>query len=384
MLRSVHLNNFKCFENQHISLGALTLFSGLNGSGKSTVLQALLLLRQSNQAALLAQGRLLLNGELTQLGTAGDVINESASNDTIGLGLEHQAGSFDWRFDYDKGADVLHAATMPEDPNALKCSLFGPDIIYLCAERLGPRVSFPTSDFAVHDQRQLGTRGEFAAHFLALHGNKPLEDDRERLCHRDARSRSLLDQVTAWLSELCPGVIIDVTAHPGLDLVRLGFSFEVGREYGTSNSYRPTNVGFGLTYTLPLLVAILAIRRGGLLLIENPEAHLHPRAQARIGELLVLAVACGLQVVVETHSDHVLNGIRVAVHRGQLAPEAIRLHYFSRNASPDKIAHTIVSPHIDRRGRIDSWPEGFFDEYEKSLEKLLTEPLDVDETSREV
>lgn len=382
MIKNVHLSNFKCFENQDIPLGGLTLLAGLNGSGKSSTLQALLLLRQSHQADLLSRGRLLLNGDLTQLGTAGDVINESASSDTIGLGLEHQGGSFEWRFDYDKGADVLQAASMPIDPSALQCSLFGKDASYLCAERMGPRVSFPTSDFAVRDQRQLGVRGEFAAHFLALHGSDPLDADHERLCHRDARSRSLLDQVAAWLSELCPGVLIDVTAHPGLDLVRLGFSFEIGREYGTSNSYRPTNVGFGLTYTLPLLVAILSARPDGLLLLENPEAHLHPRAQARIGELLIFAAACGIQVVVETHSDHVLNGIRIAVHNGQLAPDAVRLHFFSRSASSDRIAHTVLSPKIDRRGRVDSWPEGFFDEYERSLEALLAEPPDIDEIGK--
>jgi predicted ATPase len=104
-------------------------------------------------------------------------------------------------------------------------------------------------------------------------------------------------------------------------------------------------------------------------LIENPEAHLHPRGQARIAELLALAASCGIQVLIETHSDHVLNGIRLAVHDGKLSPEDVQLHFFQRRQSDGQ--SLVVSPHIDKNGRIDQWPEGFFDEWDKSLEALL-------------
>ncbi len=98
--------------------------------------------------------------------------------------------------------------------------------------------------------------------------------------------------------------------------------------FATSNQYRATNVGFGITYVLPILVAILSSRAGALLLIENPEAHLHPKGQAEMGALLARAASCGIQVLIETHSDHVLNGIRVATHDGIIEPQDIQLHYF--------------------------------------------------------
>jgi predicted ATPase len=119
------------------------------------------------------------------------------------------------------------------------------------------------------------------------------------------------------------------------------------------------------------VVATLAAAPGSLLLIENPEAHLHPKGQALMGELLARAAAGGVQVVIETHSDHVLNGIRLAVHGGRIAPEAVRLHYFERRDLGGQVQHVVTSPRIDRDGRIDDWPEGFFDEWDKSLEALL-------------
>jgi predicted ATPase len=75
---------------------------------------------------------------------------------------------------------------------------------------------------------------------------------------------------------------------------------------------------------------------------------------------------------VETHSDHLLNGIRVAVHDGQLAPEDAAIHYFERRVVEERFVHGVTSPRLDRDGRIDQWPDGFFDEWENALQKLLS------------
>ena len=93
-----------------------------------------------------------------------------------------------------------------------------------------------------------------------------------------------------------------------------------------------------------------------------------------MGELLALAASCGVQVVIETHSDHILNGICIAVHGGKLRPEDLQLHYFHRQKKQDQAFIEVVSPRINRRGRIDKWPDGFFDEWDKNME-LLLEPV---------
>jgi len=87
--------------------------------------------------------------------------------------------------------------------------------------------------------------------------------------------------------------------------------------------------------------------------------------------LLVRAAAAGVQVVIETHSDHVLNGFRIAVHEGILKPNDAAIHYFERRVTEERMYHALTSPTIDADGRIDPWPPGFFDEMELSLERLL-------------
>jgi predicted ATPase len=155
-----------------------------------------------------------------------------------------------------------------------------------------------------------------------------------------------------------------------MDIVNLQYSFVTGDD--RSNEYRSTSVGFGITYVLPVLIAALSARAGSILIVENPEAHLHPRGQARMGELLARVASTGVQVIVETHSDHVLNGIRLAVHGRMFDPERIAMHFFSRRREAGRTRSRFESPTIDKDGRLDRWPDGFFDEWDKSLERLLS------------
>ena len=371
MIQVLRLENFKCFEKQELHFGALTLLSGLNGMGKSSVLQALLLLRQSYQQRLLHKTGLALNGDLVQIGTAQDALFEDAKEEKIGFELDLKNGSKGkWRFNYNKEADVLDLDQSPSGDNIYQSSLFKDDFHYLQAERLGPRRFFEMSVFQVQQHRQIGTRGEFTAHFLASNGAEKISN--KALAHPKAESLKLRDQVEAWLEEISPGTRIHIDLHKGMDLVNLEYSFVTGKH--VSNSFRSTNVGFGLTYTLPVIVALLASNTGTLIMLENPEAHLHPEGQVRIGELMALAASCGIQVIVESHSDHILNGIRLAVYNQKIASDKIMLHYFERKEI-NQGQTSVVTPRIDQNGRIDRWPDGFFDVWDKCLETLLT-PLD--------
>lgn len=368
MIESIELSNFKCFERQTIQLRALTLLAGLNSSGKSTVIQSLLLLRQSYLENVLPSIGLTLNGKLAQLGTARDVLFEEADIDEIGFELkDRRPASLRVRFVYRGESDVLKIELCEESGNIWTTSLFNDEFQYLRAERVGPRTSFGMSDYEARHHRQVGSSGEFTAHFLSLFGSETV--NLPPLLHDKATSATLQAQVEAWMSEISPGVRLTVKGHPEMDLMTFSVAYSLGHQVASAE-YRPTNVGFGITYALPIVVATLAARAGSILIIENPEAHLHPRGQVKIGELLSQAAEAGIQVVIETHSDHVLNGIRLAVHKRKADSLNVALYHSKWELGGKSPSLAMVQIRDD--GRLSEWPDGFFDEFERSLDQMLS------------
>jgi predicted ATPase len=209
----------------------------------------------------------------------------------------------------------------------------------------------------------LGTRGEYAIDYLLHHQDDSVQSP---ALQYPGSSTRLLAQVEAWMGEICPGVRVQAAAIEQTDLARLGFQFAYSGQLVT-NARRPTNVGFGLTYVLPVVIACLTSQPGALLLLENPEAHIHPQGQSAMARLTCAAAAAGAQVIVETHSDHILNGVRLSVKRGLLSAEEVMLQFFRRQDS----GIGIVSPGIGPDGMLSQWPEGFFDEWDRSLDQLL-------------
>ena len=109
---------------------------------------------------------------------------------------------------------------------------------------------------------------------------------------------------------------------------------------------------------------------GDVLLIENPEAHLHPQGQVAMGRLISLVAASGVQILLETHSDHILNGIRISVKKECISNELVTINYFyQENQAPYR--HLVKNPRILKNGKLDKWPDGFFDEWENAMFELL-------------
>ena len=385
MLQKIKLTNFKCFDSLELACAPLTLLCGLNGMGKSSVLQALLVLRQSAVSGELDQGRLVLSGELASLGTGQDVLFEGAETDVVAFELhDSDVSELCWlAFDYSRGADQLSATltavsdslvnpqvegsvwqgVLPLGGQWREIPPLGGHLVYLNAERLGPRKFYDRSEvFARHGN--LGTRGEYAWNYLYARQSETVASADPR-CSELSAGRRMLDVVDHWLQEVTPGARVGLSAIQDADSVIAGFSFDRIGDVA-SRRYRATNVGFGLSYTLPVLMALLA-PPGSLCLIENPEAHLHPRGQTRLAELAVRASLAGVQVIAETHSDHFMDGVRIAVRNGLIQPEDVAFHYFARDGG-----RTVVSsPQVGADGRLSEWPAGFFDQHEDNLIKLL-------------
>ncbi|MDF2369310.1 MAG: DUF3696 domain-containing protein [Rhizobiaceae bacterium] len=364
MLERVELSNFKCFENLNLPLKKLTLLAGLNGMGKSSVIQALLLIRQTALADSL-HNTLLLDGDLVSLGTGRDVLFENAEVDIIEFAITEDLLRSEYSFEYDALADELKRIINSEDSHS--SNLFGDDFIYLNAERFGPRKTLPM-DAAEIRRGNIGSQGEYVLHFLNERGQETLDEEDPRL-HRSQSSRGVIEQASAWLGEISPGSELQIDVVRAADIAYAAFSFEQPGDV-RSRAFRATNVGFGLSYALPVIVACLTLSPGGLLLLENPEAHMHPKGQAALARLVGCAVRAGVQVIVETHSDHVMNSMRVQVRSGALPAEMLQFHYFSRSG----LRAQVLSPIVDTAGRLDQWPDGFFDQHEQTLIELLSPP----------
>lgn len=127
---------------------------------------------------------------------------------------------------------------------------------------------------------------------------------------------------------------------------------------GAQDLVNIADVGSGISQTLPVLVALLAAEPGQLVYLEQPEIHLHPRAQVAMAQILANAANRGVRVVVETHSSLLLLAIQTAVAEGQLTPDKVILHWFARN---DQGSTDIQSAELDEAGRAGDWPEDFAD-----------------------
>jgi predicted ATPase len=366
-----------------VPLRQLTVLSGLNGSGKSTVLQTLGLLRQSLLASQqsVRLPSLQLRGPLVQLGVASDVVSDRASTSTISFILSCDEGEAEWAIDASRDGDILPIQYDALLPDPVEHYLRNCHFQFLQADRLTPQTHYERSDSISRDLGFLGTHGQFTPDYLAENGEW-LEVREKRICpsnipgmpsglmERIVATPKLYDQISGWLQHISPGVRLEASRLSKTDLVTLRFSYESTEIARGSGQRRPSNVGFGLTYCLPVVTACLAAPPGGLLLLENPEAHLHPRGQVALGTLISKCADDGVQIIVETHSDHVLNGIRMAVKNGDISPEKVQLCNFNRH--PVTGDTYIETPVVLANGELTAWPEGFFDEWEKSLETLLS------------
>lgn len=369
MLDFIRIERFKSLNDAQFPLAGLNLFSGLNGMGKSSLIQTLLLLRQSYEKNTLPDKGLLLKGDYVSVGTGQDILSENAEKETIEFTLVwDKLDPVHFVFDYAGKSDLQpidkEKKHLPFDADQV--NLFSKNFQYLSADRISPKASYDVSDYHIKDLNSLGNHGEYTAHYIAEYGLQPIAID--SLKHPSAPSLSLLDNLDKWMAEISPGIRIHAELHQAMNTVSLGYAFQQGTEM--TADFKPQNVGFGLTFVLPVLTAILRSKPGDMLIIENPEAHLHPGGQSVLGRLCSIAATAGVQLFIETHSDHFLNGVRVAVREKVVTAVNVKVFYLERSTTSVHEA-IVVSPEIDENGRIDIWPQGFFDENDRLLEKLL-------------
>lgn len=408
MITSLGFKNFKCFDvSTQIRTSGINLFTGVNGRGKSTSLQGLLLMKQSLELSRTTK-QLFLNGSCVELGTFDDIGNSNNSRSEpveLEFNFAFQEGSVTLKYvleekvEDDLIAQIHHVDILgiihnkrhkieiflkDAEPvlfhNSQRHNLFWKDFLfekvddfdnpfdlivknvnftkihYVSADRLGPQDFYIKQNLA--EFPNVGRRGEHTANILSKKRDDLVNVN---ICLKSGATETVQDQTQAWLTKIFDGASVRVSQSDA-NIVILSINSEK-----SSKTYKPANVGFGYSYALPIVVSGLIAKPGDILIVENPEAHLHPYAQSQITNFLAKVSRTGVQVFIESHSDHVLNALRIAVLDKVIEKkEDLNILYFHRDANTK-----ITKVEVESDGSIEKWPEGFFDQTNIDFSRLF-------------
>jgi predicted ATPase len=409
-------------DEQTIEIRPLTILAGSNSSGKSSMLQPLLLLKQTLEVSY-DPGALLLNGPNVKFTSAEQLlsrIGKQRSSDIFEVGIRlntWQLLQTTFRKEHKLGFRIDQMEISAEDgtlilwPKMTKSDLQKTDV----AERLGdvadlkPPPGYGKAALEIMQERCFlepawVARGPDAS---SIFKSLPVGHQWQKIVQEAIHLPGLRGNperaypVTAG-GPAFPGTFEKYTAtlilnwmfaedqtiealSNDLKLLKLAgkvaaksindvqIEVQVARlpdisPAGPQEMVNIADVGVGVSQTLPILVALRAAKPGRLVFIEQPETHLHPNAQFALAQVLVAAANRGVRVVVETHSSMLLLGVETLVAEGALAPEKVKLHWFQR----EKDGRTVVqSGDLDEAGRSGDWPEDFDDVTLKAQKRYL-------------
>lgn len=356
MFDKLTIENFKCFKKQEFVFPCLTVFVGANGMGKSTVVQSLLLIRSAKEMR--DSSSVALNGPYgLELGTSASIINQDVDSNEIRFSVKDEQDNllFDMVLEGSLVEEKLdmRRKTFVEQVNE---GIMAEEFYYLSAERRGPRVSQ-----RIVPLRYLNT-GFLGEHTGQIIAKRLLKVDNERR-HPKILTPYLVDHINGWLSTILPGV--EVTAEDNTRMQACQIKIRNKRSMGYVES---TNLGFGISYALPIIVQGLVAEEGRYYVVENPEAHLHPSAQTEMGKFLAMLAEKGLRVVIETHSDHLLDGIQIYASTHPSLRESVVIYSFGQ----DEERNMVINPiHMDKDCDYTSWPKGFMDQTSKNYMEFV-------------
>ncbi len=351
MISRLKINNLKCFDEVDINLNNFTLLTGMNSAGKSTIIQALLLAVQN----VTEDKRFPLNGKLVSLGQFSDVRN-----------FVKNAKEFDIEVISNRGTSVKFMFT--EDEEDARCSIVNncdelmdylhqknQRISYISSKRIGSQDLYSKN---YDSYLNYGILGEYSIDYLEKHKSDLIE---EYLIKEKKVGATLELQVNYWLNYIL-NCEISTENILGTDQVRVKY------RYSTNRYVRPKNIGSGLSYVISLLVSVLSSKNNDLIIIENPEIHLHPSAQSKITEFLTFASEHGIRFIIETHSDHIFNGVRKSIFKNIISKDNLSVFFCKLN---DEFLTEPIRITFNSKGDVENHQKGLFDQFDEDLDEML-------------
>lgn len=370
MITNLTLDNFKCFDKEKsFDLSKVNLFVGYNGRGKSTVVQSLLLLCQS-QCHYGDLQTLEVNGDYVQLGLFEDLVSNKST--------EKKPIRFVLRTNQKEGKEICLSYEEKEDGErqgrVSELVVDGTD--YLVKKAVSLDSSRPEGDILAFDRYPDAVNTIFhTCNYVAaerrgpslyeekcdLLPNNPLGRNGQKVLNAIAKNKKLKKGINDWVAYIMTGGGLTLEGEKKESAV-LSMNLSMPN---TKKNIKAINCGFGYSYVLSIVVNALTMEKGTLI-IENPEAHLHPLAQIRLTELLTSILDKDVQILIETHSEHIVNGFRIYALRKDfpLKHDELNIYFFDQDYS---IQHLKVEPN----GRIKNWPKGFFDQFEWEMTEII-------------
>ena len=339
MLNEIEILNLKSIDKAVLKLAPLTILTGANSSGKSTVIQALMLLIKNslinNQYSMEELVRYLNDFSVirNKKENAKEVLIKATDND----GVNHTV-SF-----------TVNGAEVNSSLNYLyenKREQNTPELLYLNANRIGAQELVPTSE------RKVGNLGEFLFSTFEKMKGKTLPAE---LIHFEG-SKTIAYQLSQWLSFITYTPSELVTEQVS-DQVKVSF-----RVSDLDSNVSPYNLGAGMSYVSKVLIICLIAKKGDLILLENPEVQLHPKTQALLGVFLSFIASKGIQLIVETHCEHLINRIAYQIYEDKIDSNDVVIHYKPNVSKPFTTLFIDENGKFnDTSGNVIGFPSGFFD-----------------------
>lgn len=398
-ITKIAVSGFKSLaEECAIDIRPLTILAGANSSGKSSIMQPLLMLKQTLEAPY-DPGPLLLDGPNVQFTEAEQFLSRLVSKertDRFRIRIERLEFSFfHWvTTTFRKVPNGIELVEMtketpalsqlmtlyPEMPSEELKLLADQGLItkgFDAVKRLRCFLGLESSDGRAHRNitPHLASNILDIIHLPGLRGNP---ERTYKLASTGPRYPGTFENYAAsiiydWqetgddrLRTLADALHnLGLTGQIGTKKIddtrielQVGFLSHPPRLRGGTDMVSIADVGFGVSQVLPVLVALIVAEPGQLVYLEQPELHLHPRAQVELAQVLAAAARRGVLVVAETHSSLLLLAIQTLVAEGDLSPELVKLHWFTRGENG---ATKIDTADLDETGAYGDWPEDFDD-----------------------
>ncbi len=330
MINKVRVRALKSIKDLTIECSRFNLIVGTNSAGKSTFLQALLL---DAQNGIDKSG---LNGALISLGEYREAHNYSMPDSNIKIWLWEngckEPAWVEFEEDFENTCKVTVSGELDDLDIIMGTDTFNEEeaehlywesgFRYLSCHRLGPKDIY---EKYFGNDGNLGNDGEYSFSYLMKHESDPVAN--ELVINRENATNSLYEQVNYWLNYIV-GTSLLLKDIKKTNYLQVKYNNNPANVNSEAMYSRPINVGSGISYLITILIVCLASDKNDVILIENPEIHLHPKAQSKLCEFLYFISSSGRQLFVETHSDHIFNGVRVGIANKTMKEENIKVNFF--------------------------------------------------------